>query len=845
MGKLINRSLWIKAIIFNILLCLFLNIHAQRISVSEGSMLYICDDSTISAVGRNDRYQLGDGTNIERHMTVKVKGLHSVVSVNALGSMALLADGTVWQWSRYGTYNLQKIPVNNITQFSVGYQPGGGLFYCVIRSDSSLWIWGDSINLFFDWEYKDSLQKMEVPKIKKVCAGTRSIITLCADSSVWTWGLNGVIGEGQSRDIIKPFKVNFISGAIDIAAGYEKVYAIQNNGIFWASGDESGGFFEFTGPYYFKSIYAENNGGTNDDFFALKNDGSAWTGSLYNISLPFTRFKNFDNATVISVTYYSNTEDALSYFFIKNDGSIWRWGNNFYGQLGNFTTYQIDSPEVMPHPCLAVNCDTITKTIDTLKLDTAVYPGLPVNLKASHSDADLYWWYPRNNVINGKYSQEATVKISDTTEFSAVIMDLYGCMRKERFLLNKKCAPDSKIAFDSVSYPGAKVILEADTGSLYSWTPVTNLSCNICKTTLATISNPVIYTVQYDDTFLCPASEKFIIRIRDCDTMVKIKDTLMLDTLITPGKSIKLRALNAEHYKWSPSTGLNCDTCQAPIARIYDNTEFIATLFDKYLCPWTERFKLTNNCNTSTLKNPVLVMDTVTFPSAQINFILPVEKSYSWHPETGLNCTDCYNPIATITDSIEYIASLTDSFNCVSNEKYIIRIRNCDTIEKNKQAVRLDSIIHYTTEIQLIASISYNGYKWNQVAGLSCNDCQNPILTANATSDYIVEESDQWRCPFNEIFKITMIKVPVDIPNVITPNNDNINDYFEIKGLIPGSNLKIFDDRGRLVFSSENYEGKWNGKDGSGNDLNEGTYWYILIIPGEPKAFKGWVYLKR
>ena len=83
----------------------------------------------------------------------------------------------------------------------------------------------------------------------------------------------------------------------------------------------------------------------------------------------------------------------------------------------------------------------------------------------------------------------------------------------------------------------------------------------------------------------------------------------------------------------------------------------------------------------------------------------------------------------------------------------------------------------------------------------------------------------------------------VIIPNVISPEG-GINVYFEIKGLVPGSNLKIYNSNGRLVFSSENYENNWNGNDSNGTKLVEGTYWYVLVVPGSGN-YKGWVYIKR
>jgi len=98
-------------------------------------------------------------------------------------------------------------------------------------------------------------------------------------------------------------------------------------------------------------------------------------------------------------------------------------------------------------------------------------------------------------------------------------------------------------------------------------------------------------------------------------------------------------------------------------------------------------------------------------------------------------------------------------------------------------------------------------YVWSQVKNLSCTYCQTPLLKATASADYKVAIYDRWRCLLDELFKITLIRIDVIVPNVFTPNNDGFNDYFEVKRAGAGSELQIFDKNGALVFSSKNYQG--------------------------------------
>ncbi|MBR6277670.1 MAG: gliding motility-associated C-terminal domain-containing protein [Bacteroidales bacterium] len=66
------------------------------------------------------------------------------------------------------------------------------------------------------------------------------------------------------------------------------------------------------------------------------------------------------------------------------------------------------------------------------------------------------------------------------------------------------------------------------------------------------------------------------------------------------------------------------------------------------------------------------------------------------------------------------------------------------------------------------------------------------------------------------------------IPNIITPNNDGINDYFKIKGLGSGWQLEIFTREGVRVFKTDNYKNDW-----SAENISDGVYFYVLKKNGE------------
>ncbi|WMJ74063.1 gliding motility-associated C-terminal domain-containing protein [Cytophagaceae bacterium ABcell3] len=77
------------------------------------------------------------------------------------------------------------------------------------------------------------------------------------------------------------------------------------------------------------------------------------------------------------------------------------------------------------------------------------------------------------------------------------------------------------------------------------------------------------------------------------------------------------------------------------------------------------------------------------------------------------------------------------------------------------------------------------------------------------------------------------------IPNLITPNGDQRNDYFYFECAKQGGwEINIYNRHGKLVFSDSNYDNNWNGK-----GLSDGVYYYELKRGNI--SYKGWVHLIR
>jgi gliding motility-associated-like protein len=77
----------------------------------------------------------------------------------------------------------------------------------------------------------------------------------------------------------------------------------------------------------------------------------------------------------------------------------------------------------------------------------------------------------------------------------------------------------------------------------------------------------------------------------------------------------------------------------------------------------------------------------------------------------------------------------------------------------------------------------------------------------------------------------------------ISPNNDGSNDFFDLVNFNV-SKLEIFNRYGTKVYSKNNYENEWYGQSDKGDELPDGTYYYVIYF-NEGTNATGWIYINR
>lgn len=104
----------------------------------------------------------------------------------------------------------------------------------------------------------------------------------------------------------------------------------------------------------------------------------------------------------------------------------------------------------------------------------------------------------------------------------------------------------------------------------------------------------------------------------------------------------------------------------------------------------------------------------------------------------------------------------------------------------------------------------------------------------------------------NNVSSIEPIPTDFFIPEGFSPNGDDINDLFVVRGILNYSNntFDVFNRWGEKVYEAAPYKNTWDGKSTKGvrvggDELPVGTYFYTLDLGDGSKVYKGTIYLNR
>jgi hypothetical protein len=272
----------------------------QSLNCGYGYNTAVRNDGTLWAWGSNFYGQFGTGNTNNSDYPIQ-SGTASdwqAVYPGSASTVGVKADGSLWAWGMntfgtLGTGNTTSslLPIEVSTPFTdwevISHK---GLSTAGIRSDGSLWMWGD--NTYGQLATGNTAQKLYpymlgVDTDWMTCSsGHTTTFAIKTDGTLWSWGNNygGQLGDGTTDNRFYPAQVGGETDWAAVAAGAFHVIALKTNGTLWSwglndvyqLGDDTIGSRTFPGQVGNDTDWIAISSSWSHNI-ALKTDGTAWT----------------------------------------------------------------------------------------------------------------------------------------------------------------------------------------------------------------------------------------------------------------------------------------------------------------------------------------------------------------------------------------------------------------------------------------------------------------------------------------------------------------------------------------------------------------------------------------
>lgn len=326
------------------------------------------------AWGDNNYGQLGLG-NVNYYSSPKQVGGTETWQQIAGGGYIFTAgiknNGTLWSW---GANDFGQLGLGNTTYYSSPKQIGAltnwlnistGYKYAVaIKTDGTMWSWGR--NQFgqlglttYGTNYSSPKQIGSLTTWSKVVACQVHVHAIKTDGTLWGWGRNnnGQLGLGNITNYSSPKQVGALTNWLYLCnGGYYNTLAIKTDGTLWTWGDNAYGQLgngvnttSYSSPKQVGALttWASSAGGVYLAT-AIKTNGTLWAWG-FNSRGQLGQGNTISRSSPVQVgaltNWFKTVNTGQFVLAVKTDGTLWSWGQNNFGQLGLGNQTYYSSPK--------------------------------------------------------------------------------------------------------------------------------------------------------------------------------------------------------------------------------------------------------------------------------------------------------------------------------------------------------------------------------------------------------------------------------------------------------------------------------------------------------------------
>jgi gliding motility-associated-like protein len=382
---------------------------------------------------------------------------------------------------------------------------------------------------------------------------------------------------------------------------------------------------------------------------------------------------------------------------------------------------------------------------------------------------------------------------------------------------------------------GGTATLTASGANTYTWALSGTLSSTTGGTVTATPTITTTYTISGTNSVSCTNTTITTVTVIPVTTITVTPNT----NTICVGGTTTLTATGATTYTWSPATGLSSTSNSVVVANPTVTTPYVV-------------LGSAGTCSAIPTTATVIVSSPPTITIAAFPTICPgnsttltatgTATSYSWSANAGGVTSNSVVVTPLSTTSYTVTGNLN---NCTLPKTTTVNVYTISPLFITPSSTTICS----DSSITLSTTSGLQVYTWYPT---SSSTSSTNIVHPAATTVYSVTGQDAFGCHYDTatatITVIPCITYTILIPNVFSPNGDNINDNFDVTATgITSLTCDIYDRWGLKLYSYNTVNGYWDGTN-KGAKEPDGTYFYVILttdIKGDNHKYNGFIQLIR